>query len=857
MRLKLLLLFPLTILLLIGTPITIKAAGNSHAKGVVMDMTGQPLPFSTVYVKNSTYGVHTNLKGAYFIELKEGTHTLVFNFIGYTSVEKTITVAENQPKTVNVKLKQSLTDIAAVEVVLKPRKAGRGVVRKAIEKRREYLNRIETYECETYLKSSLKKETPESLQIPDSVPNAQSKSKFLAADMKKMFSNEKLNLLESISNIYFKKPGQYKQVIKGHHDYSEKEESNTNVVISYQEDDVIPEQNIEQNPYIVYKDVTSGEFNFYKNSVKFPAVCQKPILSPIASTAMLSYNYEYDQAFIENGKKIYKVKVIPRFNTEALFYGYIYIEDSTWALVSVDLSINQRAMYMCKNFQVIQNYELMEDQYYVPVRREFSYTIQDGILQVMGNTRVHHENYKFNQTYPKRFFGNELIRFEDDAFDKDSTYWQEQRPIQLAEDELQFVERIDSIEEYYASDEYFAKQDSIFNKINWWSLLNGLGHRNRPKGTEWWINGLWDQINLVGIGGYRHMLSGNVSKEFKESKNKIEADGFIDYGFRNKDVKGEIGVGFNYKPLKFMRTYVRVGDAYDMINNYESIEASFRRSNYVRKKIFSVSQRMEVVNGLFVEGSFNFSDQIPINNIELSNWSNSIFGAENAATQFVRYKKSEAKLEVRYRPKQKYIIKKGKKLLLGSKYPEFAMQYRKGFSGLFGSEVNYDYLELSAKDDIKLKRMGSSRWKVSMGTYLNESDLRLLEYKFFRGSDSLWFSDPIQSFQLLPRTMNTNKEWFSANFIHHFEGSIISKIPILNKMKLQLAAGTGTLLIRDANFAHFEMFAGVERPFRIKKELFRMDLYAVTSSNTIQPGMDLRFKFGITYYNAFTQKWGY
>ena len=79
---------------------------------------------------------------------------------------------------------------------------------------------------------------------------------------------------------------------------------------------------------------------------------------------------------------------------------------------------------------------------------------------------------------------------------------------------------------------------------------------------------MFDQLNFFGIGGYRHTLPGYVSKEFKDKKIKLEADGFVDYGFRNEDVKGEIGIGINYKPLKFMRTYIRVGDAYDQINNF-------------------------------------------------------------------------------------------------------------------------------------------------------------------------------------------------------------------------------------------------------------------------------------------------
>ena len=305
-----------------------------------------------------------------------------------------------------------------------------------------------------------------------------------------------------------------------------------------------------------------------------------------------------------------------------------------------------------------------------------------------------------------------------------------------------------------------------------------------------------------------------------------------------------------------MRTYVRVGDFYEMINNYASIEQIFSRSNYSRNQTVFISQRMELFNGLYGELSFDYADQIPLRDITLANWSNELFGELNEPSDFQRYTKSEVRLELKWRINQKYYWYRGRKEVIGSDYPELRFIYRKGINGMFNSEVDFDYLELTADHELSLARFGDMHWRASMGSFVNQKSLRLLEHRYFRGSDRFFFSDPTRSFQLLGPTLSTADAYFQANVMHHFNGTILGKVPLLNRMKLQLAAGGGTLLLPGEEFRHAEVFAGLERTFRIKEELFRISVYAVTSDNNLQAA-DYTIKFGINFFNTFTNKWEY
>lgn len=158
--------------------------------------------------------------------------------------------------------------------------------------------------------------------------------------------------------------------------------------------------------------------------------------------------------------------------------------------------------------------------------------------------------------------------------------------------------------------------------------------------------------------------------------------------------------------------------------------------------------------------------------------------------------------------------------------------------------------------DRKLARFGSSRLQASVGVFASKKSLRLLENKFFRGSDKYFFSDPLRSFQLLGPTLNTNSNFWQLNYVHHFNGTILNKVPVVSFMKLMLAAGTGALSIPDQNFYHFEMFAGLERSFKIRKQIFRLGFYAVTAENTLSKP-DVTLKFGVSFYNSYSDKWTY
>jgi len=835
------------------------SANAALVKGIVRDEAGEPMPYVNVSVKGKSTGTTTDSKGQYQIQLSAGTHTLIFTFVGFEKQEKTFSLRANETLQLDISMVSGTQYLTDITVASDYKDFAREIVRKAREYRRNQRDRLKNYSVSGYQRVSLEKEYNK--KFADSI--AGSDSTFEVKDTVKRIK-ETNYLVESVSTFSFDPPGKTREDFFAFFDHSDVRTGdplfrggNVGFTIEYGEGSIAPSLEQEANPYVVLRNEEVYFFDIYDNLINAPGICTKQLLSPLAASAALNYSIDYaGETEYLPGKKAYRIKVKPVFPAEALFEGTLLIADSSFALVGCDLTINPRVLTFCRDFRVKIKYEEVSPGFFLPVKREFIYTIKEGKSRIYGSIVLRHSEYQVNREFPEKFFGPEIRRYEEQAYDRDSLYWVKERTFPLTDSEQQFAHNCDSLRDYYKSDEYYRKRDSSFNKINIWSfLVNGVGHRDRVKGYEFFINPLVVQMIPFGIGGYRHRLGGYYNKRL-ENGMLLETTGDIDYGFANKDIKGKGGVGLTYNPKKFTRTFIRFGDYYDMINNYASVSTFLSRSNFARNKTFSIAQRTEIINGLYGELTFEYSDQQAISNLKMDSWSQDVFDSLNTPTAFDRYTKSEFKLQLNYKIRQPYTIRKGRKMVYASPYPELHLVYRKGMPGLFGSEVNFDYIELGAKNQRKLARFGDLKWNIQAGSFFNRNSLRLLEYKFFRGSDPFLFSDPLKSFQLMGPTLSTSTAFLRANIIHHFDGILLSKIPVINWLKISLAAGGGTLLIPQEDFAHIELFGGVERVFRIRKQLIRFGAYAVTSDNTFEQE-DFTFKFGISFFNPFTGRYDY
>ena len=109
-------------------------------RGSVKSATGEVLPYAAVIAKNSASpdrptGTITNAEGRYEIALLPGQYTIVFQFLGFQSVQKSVTI-DSDFQTLDITLAEQAFRLAEVQTKAGNEDPAYTIMRRAIAKSR-------------------------------------------------------------------------------------------------------------------------------------------------------------------------------------------------------------------------------------------------------------------------------------------------------------------------------------------------------------------------------------------------------------------------------------------------------------------------------------------------------------------------------------------------------------------------------------------------------------------------------------------------------------------------------------------------------------------------------------------------
>ena len=801
-----------------------------NINGVVIDKkTGEPIYSVVVKEKGTDNGTITNLDGTYSIQC-ENNSILIFSSKGYLSKELT-TIGT----TLNVSLISSNTSLnneESIVIQLEPAMVtaesvdiAKEVIGKLISIRAKQQSLSKTIQCSTYVKSSYK-------------------------------IGDKMSLLEFLSYSSYKRPGEYRDFIVAIDEhFSEDGDEDINISIKIDlgnSNSIVPSQSESIPGKHFYQGYGDGNVELFSNTISLPKLMGRKIPSPLGFDSFLNYNFHLISIEGEPGYFTYNIGF--KSKNKNLLNGKLKIEENGWVLKESILEFGKSFLLDFDGLRIQQTHIMLGSGAVLVSERYFDWFLKSD----SGSVQVIHSDISLNNPLSRRGIGMAIRSYSKDAYNINEDKWSSLRQIPLALSEQAYVNKEDSLILYFDSDEYVDSLDAFVNKLHWYEpVFSGIYFRSRRKGYSFYLDPLISQFRPLGIGGWRQNVGAQFSRNFKNDKRLI-LSGYGNYGYTNQDLKGEIEVKYLFNPKRFQEIEIAVGDDYLMINNYESILGTFARRNFARGQYLTLAQRFELINGLFVRLSYKYAKQSSISGLTLNTAWDSILGPINQPQYFPDYTVSIAGLELHYRIGQRFIMKGSRKLLLGSKYPELVLEYRRGIPNWFGSNVDYHLLRFNAFDNIQWPRLGYSNWSFGAGSFLgsNLDSIRFIEHKFFRGSDQYLMSDPTESFQALDSTYNTARPYIELYGIHHFQGAILQQIPLLSMLNLEIAVGGSALFIPSLDKRQIEIFVGLERPFKFFDEVLKYGVYYVTSqSPAIRQGF--RFKIGLQGYDRYQGNWGY
>ena len=788
--------------------------------GTVFDENNAPIPNAKIYIKNnSEQRTVADYNGKYQLQLMPGEYFLVIDFPGFELKEAYIAVS-NTNLIKNIKLFPSkASDLQSVELSAKKYNPGRDIMLKVVEKRDQINLWNYKHDVDVYIKASeeiTRKDRKKKSDDPLEEENNDWSDNFNFVEVQLNRSYAPVNKVKEVRNAY---------TVRG------------------------------RDRFLFYTSTVKTNFNFFENLLQVNEIHENPIISPISAPGILSYKYRLEDKIVDSNRVISKIKIIPRQTATSTLEGYIYVVDSLWLIDKIELSLKKGNLKRYDYFSILQNFENVGDTLCLLDNQYFYYGGNYAGEKSTCTTEVIFSNYDFKVDFNKKYFSNELAVTTKEAYEKDTSYWKDNRKIILTEEEKRIIRAKDSIRDYKNRKEYLDSVDALFNKITPLKVLwFGIDHRNRSKKYQWTVGSIATIIQPMFIGGPRFTPNFDYFKKWKDERT-LDSYTRISYGILNNDIKGDTWWKYRFDP--FHQGFVRwsLNHDFDVIRGYDAITQIYKRDNFIEATRMSASIEYELFNGFYVDVRSEFSERRSLQGLNKVTFFDQWF-PNNDFMDFDAYQAFVSDFTISYTPGQKYMREPYRKVVLGSVWPTFYLNYERGIPLLFGSDVDHEYIQFDIQQAFKIGTLGTSNYRFSVGKFLSTRNLYEPDYKFQRRSDPIWFSNPLYSFQGLDTLLRTTDYSTEIHFVHHDNSAIVNKIPFMKKTRIGLVLGAGALYVKEYNWLHTELMAGIERSFKISRRRLRIGIYGVVSDgNKSDFRADWKMSFAIL--NDRSMKWNF
>jgi len=739
-------------------------AQNGEIYGIVKSENDEPMPYTNVVILGKAIGTSTNYDGEYSLKLNPGNYRVSYQFIGYKSEVREISLEANEKLEINPILNEEKVFLNAVEVSAKDENPAYEIIRNAQENREKYLKENKGISYSVYTKLFGKAQT-----------NSDNPINFFGTILTP--SNGIFYLSESVNQIY-------------QHDHESKsEELKASLVLG---DDLSASQN---NPVFI---------NLYENrpfSVG-SQIAQIRIASPIATDAFSFYDYDFLGSFEEDDRIIHKIKLIPKGTDRNTFSGEIYIIDGSWRIYQSHIFLKSMAGDIEISTQSIKD---DEQNTFLP----FSSNL---FLEKPGsNLEVYYHNvaydYDFNAAKPDQ--SEQLNKLVDKSdFSKPLSWWESTRQVELTEDEKLAYQMDKAIKENKREFEK-SDNDSLYQSL--------VAKEKKPTALQIYAKamttGEWELNEKLGLDisvfTFNTVEGGVLKPEliFRDkfrNNHKYKANAAVRYGFASEDFYGKGSFLYELNPANISTIEMEGGSYVEQISGTPSISnlwnldyTLFNKLNYqklYRKDYLSLNWEREIINGLDIEVGTSYNRRYPLQNNSDYNWyddseSERQFTPNQAFIQgeyrsFQQNDLLETNLLLSYQPKRKFNLINDRKIPLSSKHPIFTAGFNVG-----KIDVEYSRIWGNISDRWVLNSVGFSKLSVSYGRFLSEDNLTPIDYFHFMGNRTFAYQSKKQyglAYQLMDYYQySTARNFYGANFEHDFDGAILGRIPLLKKIGLK------------------------------------------------------------------------
>jgi hypothetical protein len=809
----------------------VSASFVAQVKGKITDTKNSPLSFVSVYLNKTFTGTTSNDNGEYVLDLtKKGKYVIVFQFLGFKTVKKEVEIS-SFPFNLNVKLEEESVQLSEISISTKDNPANR-IIRNVIANKEKNTDKFANYTAKFYSRGLYRiKDAPK---------------KFLGQNLGDFGGGLDstrsgiIYLSETISDIKFqKKPKNFKE-------------------------NIIASKVSGRDNGISFNRAEDANINFYENSVEFG----NDLISPLSTNAFGYYKFKLEGTFYDkNGKLINKINIIPKRKNDAVFSGSLYIVEDDWALYGADVSVTgaQVNIPVVDVLKLKQNYNYSkENDAWVLISQSIDFKVNAFGFKFDGRFSAAFSNYNFTPNFNEKTFTNEVLTFEKEATEKDSSYWTSLRPVPLTSEEVKDYKIKDSLKVLRKSKKYLDSVNKKQNKFSLLSPITGYTYRNSYEKWSLSYNGIVKDLGFNTVQGFNTSVGASYFKNINDKGNWWNAGVKVNYGFSEKRARPIFFFNKKWNNISRPRISFSGGVTTAQFNGRNPISKMdnlvrtlLRRENYLKifeKEFANIGYSEEIKNGVYFSSSLEYANRKPLFNTSnysfarqsktdpyTSNNPLDLVNYTNAA--FIEHKIASLKLGATFIFNQKYLSYPDRKFNIGStKYPTLGLLYRKNF-GASNSELNSDVFVANIRQNIAVGNYGKLAYNLRGGMFLKRKDIAFMDNLQANGNQLFFITDnQLNSFGLLAYyKFYTNDKYAEAHIEHNFKGALLGKIPLINKLNFYLVGGAKSLFTADSK-PYTEYSVGLDNIGFGKWRFLRVDYVKSFHAGIKNDGFLLRLK---------------
>ena len=789
-------------------------------RGTVKDEKGEPLSYATIFVKQTGTGTTTNDEGKYDLSLPAGKYEIVYQYLGYETVTKSVDVTADFV-VIDITLKIQSTMLQTVVVKAGKEDPAYTIMRKAIAKANYHRNQLDEYSARVYIKGAG--------QLKDYPWLAKRQLEKEGIEKGRVF------IQESVSEVKYTRPNKFVEK-----------------VISIRSDG--KDNNTSPNQYIFG--------SFYE-----PEIAET--ISPLSPKAFSYYRFEYQGTYTDRDYAISRIKVTPRSKGDNVVEGMLYLVEDWWSIHSMDVSTTKLGI----RIDIKAMYGPIEDKAWLPVSHQFSVhgkifgfefeykylaTVSDYKIKVnpelyvdpadmeVVDEKIDKEqarviegkpssgtNDKSQQLQQRLESGKEITRKElktlikeyekeerkeqaepeilfdnnitvdSGAYKKDSLYWAEVRPIPLTAAEIKGYKKSDSLavvdRKKQQGDTLKASKHRGFQP---WDLILGDNYK-LSKHSSFIIYNIfggfntvegWNLIYKFGFGSVLQDTNKtrlNLTPTFRYAFSREVLTGNLNFSMRNKKYRFEVEGGRYVQQLNHEKPI------HPIVNTLTTLLLERNLMKLYERDYVDVLYRNRLSDFFSIHTSWSASRRYNLSNMSdfklvdrdhIEDYtSNQPFNLESRSVVFPKHEAFVGTIGFQTRPWLKFRMRNGQKSVIQDSSPTFSLDYRKGFHGLLGSDVDFDQLEVGFRHNFSLGVRAKIVVAMQAGAFLNADRMYFMDYKHFLGNRTpLSTADPVGSFRLLDYyTYSTSDKYFTGNLHYQFRRFLLTSLPRLRLMGIR------------------------------------------------------------------------